>query len=453
MKKFTSIFPFDQSVIAEYPLLSLAELNKKSEAASKAFSHWKLTSFNHRADVLTKAASILKSRRHELAKLMSMEMGKAYQESVAEIEKCALVCNFYAENGEAFLKDETIVTTYQKSYVAYQPLGAVLAVMPWNFPFWQVFRFAAPTLMAGNVALLKHAHNVSGCSLAIEEVWRQAGAAEGVFQSLITDSEGAEKMIRTSIVQAVSLTGSETAGSAVAAIAASEIKKSVLELGGSDGFIVLADADITAAAKTAVQARMQNAGQSCIAAKRFIVETGVYDEFIGRVEEQIKNLKQGNPFQEDIDMGPLASPKFAEQLLQQLSQSTAKGAHVLVGGQASGANFQPTLVNNIHTEMPLFNEETFGPVMSVIKANNAEDAVRIANNHRYGLGNSVWTKDLQRGEAVARQLESGNVFINAMTKSDPALPFGGLKKSGFGRELSHHGIREFVNAKTITVSP
>lgn len=452
MKKFTSIFPYDQSVIAEYELLSDKQLVTKTHVAAKGFLHWQQTPFNQRADVLLKAASILKARRQELAKLMTIEMGKAKNEAIAEIDKCALVCEYYAHHGESFLADEIIATTYHKSYVAYQPIGAVLAVMPWNFPFWQVFRFAAPTLMAGNVALLKHAHNVSACSLAIEEVWQQSGAPEGVFQSLITDSDGVEKLIQSNIVQAISLTGSEKAGAAVASAAARQIKKSVLELGGSDGFIVLADADMKAAAETAVKARMQNAGQSCIAAKRFIIVASAYNDFMHAVQQHIARLKQGNPLKDDVNIGPLASKDFAEQLLLQLQDSVSAGANIVMGGDVSGANFAPTLVNGVNEKMPLFSEETFGPVMSVIKAVDAEDAVRIANNHRYGLGNSLWTTDLERAEALARRLESGNVFINSMTKSDPALPFGGVKKSGFGRELSYHGIKEFVNAKTITVS-
>ncbi|MFT4152654.1 NAD-dependent succinate-semialdehyde dehydrogenase [Parafilimonas sp.] len=452
MKSFKSIYPFNQTAIAEYKLMGDAEIDEALSGSEKMFPHWSRQPFEKRAEILKRVATLLLERKESLARLITNEMGKVLQEAVAEVEKCALGCNYYAENAQRFLQDEIIKTGYKKSFVACGPIGAVLAIMPWNFPFWQVFRFAAPTLMAGNVALLKHAPNVCGCSLAIQQLFEEAGAEPGVFQSLIADTDVTEKILSSRIVQAVSLTGSERAGSSVAAIASAHVKKSVLELGGSDAFIVLADADVQKAAETAVASRMQNAGQSCIAAKRFLVVEEALDDFTAAVKEKIKKLKQGDPFHAATTTGPMARLDLAEKLYMQMQASAAKGAQVVLGGRMEGCNYQPALLLNVQPGMPAFDEETFGPLFSMIKVKDEAEAMAMANNSRYGLGGNIWTKDLEKAVALAKKLNSGSVFINSMVKSEPALPFGGIKKSGYGRELGKHGIMEFVNVKTVTVS-
>lgn len=452
MTSFKSIFPFNQTEIAEYKIMDNAAIDNALALSEKIFPHWSGKPFEYRAEILKNVAGLLLERKEKLATLMTNEMGKVIKEAVAEVEKCALGCNYYAENAQQFLQDEIVKTGYKKSFVAYQPVGAVFAIMPWNFPLWQVFRFAAPTLMAGNVALLKHSPNVCGCSLAIQQLFEDAGAEPGVFQSLIADTDVTEKILSSNIVQAVSLTGSEKAGSSVASIASAHIKKSVLELGGSDAFIVLADADVQKAARVAVTSRMQNAGQSCIAAKRFLVVNEVADDFTEAVKQEINKLKQGDPFDLSTTTGPMARLDLAEKLQAQLQASVAKGAEVILGGTRSGCNYQPTLLLNVQPGMPAFDEETFGPLFSMISVRDEEEAIALANSSRYGLGGNIWTQDLERGVMLSKKLNSGSVFINSMVKSEPALPFGGVKKSGYGRELSKHGIMEFVNVKTITVS-
>ena len=452
MKLFKSIFPYDQTEIAAYKILSDAEIDTALSTSEKIFPHWSCKTFLERAEVLKNVAALLLEKKEQLAKLITNEMGKVVKEAIAEVEKCALGCTYYAENAEQFFEDEIIQTKYKKSFVAFQPIGAVLAIMPWNFPLWQVFRFAAPTLMAGNVALLKHAPNVCGCSLAIQQLFEEAGAEHGVFQSLIADTDITEKIMKADIVQAVSLTGSEKAGSSVAAIVSSQIKKSVLELGGSDAFIVLADSDIQKAAEVAVISRMQNAGQSCISAKRFIVVKDVLNDFTDAVKAQIQKLKQGNPFDASVTTGPLARLDLAEKLHSQIHQSVEKGAEIILGGAMDGCNYQPTLLMNVKQGMPAFEEEIFGPVFCVISVSDETEAIKLANASRYGLGGNIWTKNIDKGIALAKKINSGSVFINSMVKSEPALPFGGVKKSGYGRELSRHGIMEFVNVKTIAVS-
>lgn len=452
MQTFKSIFPFNQTQIAEYKLMSNAEIDDAVQQSEKIFPHWSTKTFNERATVLKNVSNLLLKRKAELATLITNEMGKVTSEAVAEIEKCALGCNYFADNAEAFLQDEIVKTNYKKSFVAFQPVGAILAIMPWNFPFWQVFRFAAPTLMAGNVAVLKHAPNVCGCSLATQNLFEEAGAEQGVFQSLIADVDVTEKILQANIVQGVSLTGSEKAGGSVAAIASAQIKKSVLELGGSDAFIVLADADVQKAAVTAVKSRMQNAGQSCIAAKRFLVAEEILQDFTEAVKTEIQKLKQGNPFEASVTTGPIARLDLAEKLYDQVKNSVAKGANIVLGGEVDGCNYQPTLLLNVWPEMPAFEEEVFGPVFSIVSVKDETEAVRLANASRYGLGANIWTKDSDKGIFLAKKIDSGSVFINSMVKSEPALPFGGIKKSGYGRELSKHGIMEFVNAKTITIS-
>ncbi|HEY0741218.1 MAG TPA: NAD-dependent succinate-semialdehyde dehydrogenase [Chryseosolibacter sp.] len=449
---FKSINPYDQKVIAEFQPDDQVAIDKKIKMAASSFSSWKKTSFQHRSDLLRAAARVLRENREKYAAIMSIEMGKVLNESRAEIDKCANGCDYFAENAEGFLKDIPVKTEASKSLIAFQPLGPVLAIMPWNFPLWQVFRFAAPGLMAGNVGLLKHASNVSQCSLLIEDVFKQAGFPEGVFQSLLVDSKHIEGIIARDEIAAVTLTGSEFAGKKVAEAAGRNLKKCVLELGGSDPFIVLEDAELELTAKIATQSRMQNAGQSCIAAKRFIVVQNIKDEFMSKFKTNIEKLVQGNQLAEKTTTGPLARIDLAEDLEHQLKDSVDAGAVVVTGGKRNGANFQPTLLDNVKPGMKAFDEEMFGPIASVITVKDESEAIALANNHRYGLGGSVWTQDKERGERVAREIESGSVFVNSLMRSDQRLPFGGIKKSGYGRELSELGIKEFVNAKTIFVS-
>lgn len=446
-----SIHPFDQSVVDEFQEIDSSVLQKKLDKASAAFKDWKKTSFTYRSELMVNVAALLKKNKDEYAHTITLEMGKVIGEAKTEVEKCAGGCEYFAKQAENFLSDKVVVTDARKSLITYHPTGAILAIMPWNFPFWQVIRFAAPALMAGNVGLLKHASNVTKCSLLLEKIFLEAGFPEGVFQSLVIDNASVESIIQSDYVQGVALTGSEYAGSRVAAIAGKYIKKTVLELGGSDPFIVLADADLDKAVKTATQSRMQNAGQSCISAKRFIVDKKIKDEFVSRFSESIKALKQGNPFDESITTGPLARIDLAETLDKQLKNSVSKGARVVTGGQRSGGNFVPVLLDHVNPGMPAFDEETFGPLAAVISASSSEEAIALANSSRYGLGASIWTRDLEKGERMAREIESGSVFINSLMKSDARLPFGGIKKSGYGRELSQFGIKEFVNIKSISI--
>jgi succinate-semialdehyde dehydrogenase / glutarate-semialdehyde dehydrogenase len=450
-KTFQSIYPYTQEVIAEYALMNDDAIETYLSQAEKAFRYWKKTSFDERSKLMQHVADILITKRDEYAALITKEMGKVLKEAKAEVEKCAACCRYYAEHAETFLQDINQPSDAAKSYVTFQPIGAVLAIMPWNFPFWQVFRFAAPYIMAGNVALLKHAPNVCGVALAIENLFLEAGFAKGVFQTLIIDTDKVEGIIQHNIVQGVTLTGSELAGASVGAIAGKAIKKSVLELGGSDIVLVLEDADMQQAAKIAVQSRMQNAGQSCIAAKRFITVGKATELFTNEVEQYVASLKQGDPFDESVTTGPLARLDLAEKLEQQMNDSISKGAHLVTGGTRSNANFIPALLTNVAEGMATFDEEAFGPVASIIHAATEAQAIQFANDSRYGLGGTIWSKDIQKAEAIAKEIESGAVFINAMVKSDPRYPFGGIKKSGYGRELSHFGIHEFMNIKTIYI--
>lgn len=451
MATFNSIFPHDGSLVASYPLMDKSDLDKKLIIAQKVFPFWAQQSFDVRAEALKKVAEILRRDKDLLSRLITMEMGKLLEESKAEVEKCAVTCDYFAENAEAFLKDEYVDAGYTASFISYEPIGAVMAIMPWNFPFWQVFRYAAPTLMAGNVTFLKHAPNVCGCALAIEKVFIEAAGMEGVFQSVIIDTPLVEYLLEDDLVQAVTLTGSERAGSSVASLAGKLIKKQVLELGGSDAFIVLEDADIRQAAKVAVQSRMQNAGQSCIAAKRFIVTEAVYESFFEEMKLLIGQLKPGNPLEAGITLAPMARLDLAETLTGQMKESVSTGAVVAIGGQVSGCNFAATILTGVQEEMRAFNEETFGPLAAIIKVKDEQEALVMANNSRFGLGSSIWTRDIEKGTALAKQIAAGAVFINSLVKSDARLPFGGIKKSGYGRELGKLGIHEFVNAKTITV--
>lgn len=450
-----SINPANNQVIKTYQEISDNELSVLLNNMQSAFEDWKTKSFNFRASLMKTAAEILRSKREEYSRLMTLEMGKPIVQSRAEIDKCAWVCEYYADNAENFLQDEFVQTDASKSFVTFQPLGVVLAVMPWNFPFWQVFRFAAPTLMAGNVGLLKHASNVSGCSLAIEEIFSEAGFPEFVFKSIILGSSRVKELISNPIVQAVSLTGSVPAGKSVAAAAGSYIKKTLLELGGSDPYVVLEDADLSETVQTCVASRLINGGQSCIAAKRFIVVEKVYDKFVEMYVDYMKQKKMGDPFDESNDIGPQASAKLRDELHDQVLRSINSGAKLLLGGfipDIPGAYYPPTVLVDVKPGMPAFDEELFGPVAAIIKAVDETDAINLANKSVFGLGAAVFTKDTAKGEKIAREkLNAGSCFVNQFVRSDPRLPFGGIKESGYGRELSIFGIREFVNIKTVVV--
>jgi acyl-CoA reductase-like NAD-dependent aldehyde dehydrogenase len=412
-------------------------------------------SFAERAELLRAAAATLRAGQARWAALITAEMGKPIVEAEAEIEKCAWNCEYYAEHAAAFLADEPIATNARLSYVEFVPLGLVLAIMPWNFPFWQVFRFAAPTLMAGNTGILKHAANVPRCALAIEEVFREAGFPGGVFRSLLISSGRVARVIEDDRIRAVTLTGSDIAGAKVAETSGRVLKKNVLELGGSDPFIVLADADLDAAAATAVTARYQNAGQSCIAAKRFIVVEEVADAFTARFVAAAQRLRVGDPAQPGTEVGPLARDDLRTALEDQLARSVAQGATIVAGGERldrRGYFFAPTVVH-ASAGMPVVGEETFGPLAAIVRARDADEAVALANRSQYGLGAALWTRDIDAGRRLARDIEAGSVFINGMVASDPRLPFGGVKRSGYGRELGEFGIREFVNTKTIWIGP
>ena len=448
---FSSINPYNLETVAEYAALSDTQIQQKLNTATTAFKSWKKTTFTQRAELMHRVATILRRDKEVLATLMTTEMGKIIAESRAEIEKTAAHVAFFADNTEGYLNDEIIPFEGQKALIAFEPIGCIFAVMPWNYPFWQVLRYAAPTIMAGNVTILKHAPNVFGCAEAIEKVFLEAGFPEGVFQSVVIDTPQTERLIAADIVQGVTLTGSEYAGSAVAAMAGKHIKKSVLELGGSDPFIVLADADIEKAAKVATQSRMMNAGQACICAKRFIVVEAVKEAFTHYFKDNISKLIQGNPMDPSVNMGPMARLDLAEKLSRQLEATISQGATKILGGKRNNCHFQPTLLTNVNFGTTAFSEETFGPLATVISAKNEQKAIELANNHRYGLAATLWTTDVERGYQLARQIDSGSVFINTMVASNSRLPFGGVKKSGYGRELSVHGLKEFVNWKTIVI--
>lgn len=453
MTKIKSINPFSGETLQEYTLLTASELETKLVSSSIAFSSWKTSEFDHRAELMKNAAKELRVNCEKYARIISLEMGKVIKESRAEIEKCAWVCDFYAEKAEEFLKDEPIELPDQKrAKLIHQPLGTILAIMPWNFPFWQVFRFAAPTLMAGNTGLLKHASNVPQCALAIEEIFINAGFPKGVFQSILIDSTTTVKLIEDKRIKAVTLTGSEKAGAAVASVAGNQIKKSLLELGGSDPFIVLKDADIVKAAETAVKSRMLNFGQSCIAAKRFIIEAPVYEQFLSLFCENLNKLKSGNQFDENSDFACMARPDLAKELFEQVDKSVKAGAKLIMGGEKPAENsalFNPTVLTDIPPNSPAYSEEFFGPVALIFKISSEDEAIALANDSQFGLASSVWTEDKIKAEKLASSIESGAVFINSMVASHPYLPFGGIKKSGYGRELGKNGILEFVNTKTV----
>ena len=453
-----SIDPANGRELATFPELDAAGIEEAVDRAWSSRHAWRDAGFNLRTAILRSAAGVLRAEKPRFAALMTSEMGKPIVEAEAEVEKCAWTATWIADNAARLLADEPIESTATKSYVRFQPLGVILAVMPWNFPFWQAFRAGLPALAAGNVMLLKHASNVPQCAVAIEDVFREAGVPKGVFQTLLIGSGAIEGILADRRVAGVTLTGSEAAGAQVAATAGKALKKSVLELGGSDPFIVLADADVKTAAKVACRARNQNNGQSCIAAKRFIVAEPIADEFEELFTSAVAALKVGDPMDRANQVGPLARADLIDDLERQVKESVKKGARVLTGGKRldkgpGGYFFEPTVLAGVRPGMPVYHEETFGPVAAVIRVRDAEEALRVANDSEFGLGASVWTNDIERGEMLAERVEAGLVFVNGMVASDARLPFGGVKKSGYGRELSSYGIREFTNIQTVWVGP
>ena len=450
-----AINPVNGEVIKEYEELTIQEVEKLIDDMNKEQIKWRRTTFSDRSSLMRKAAEILRENVDKYGELMALEMGKPIKGGRSEANKCAWVCDYYAEKAEEFLKPEIVETSANKSFVSYQPLGIVFAVMPWNFPLWQVFRFAAPALMAGNAGLLKHSPNVPGCALAIEEVFKKAGFPKNIFRSLIIDVNLAKKIIENPLIRAVTLTGSTRAGKAVAAEAGAVIKKCVLELGGSDPYIILEDALIEDSVQTSVASRLINSGQSCIAAKRFIIVEKVYVEFERLFVEEMKKYKMGNPLEEDTNIGPLARFDLRDELHRQVTESVEKGAKILLGGEIPdlpGAYYPQTVLTNLLKGMPAFDEELFGPVASLIKVKDEEEAIKVANETVFGLGAAIFTKDIKKGERIATEdLEAGACFVNEFVRSDPRLPFGGIKESGYGRELSHHGIKEFMNIKTVYI--
>lgn len=450
----SSINPATGVTLRTFEPISEEQIDEKLARAAATFQTYRTTSFSDRSRWMLRAAEILESEKTEFGKLMTTEMGKPLKAAIEEAEKCAWGCRFYAENAGGFLADEVIQTNASHSYIHYQPLGAILAVMPWNFPFWQVFRFAAPALMAGNVALLKHASNVPQCALALEEIIRRAGFPEGAFQTLLIGSDQVKRVVEDPRIMAATLTGSEPAGSDVASIAGKQIKKTVLELGGSDPFIVMPSANLNEVARTAVKARCINNGQSCIAAKRFIVHQKVADEFERRFVKGMEALKVGDPMDEEIDIGPLATPALLNQLHQQVQKSVSAGARILTGGkklQRAGNYYAPTVLTNIPENSPAHCEEIFGPVALLFRIQDVGQAISLANDTTFGLGSAAWTNDEDEKRQFIEELDAGAVFINGMVASDPRLPFGGVKHSGYGRELGVQGIRELVNTKTVWI--
>ena len=449
------ISPATGALIRQYPKMSDQSALNILEQVSQSQIEWRETTFPHRAELMRAAAAVLRGRAGEFAELMTLEMGKPIKEARAEAEKCAVSCEYYAEHAEQMLAPEQVNTEAAHSYWTYRPLGVVLAIMPWNFPFWQVFRFAAPNLMAGNAGIVKHASNVTGCALAIEEVFREANFPPDLLRTLLVDETVVSRIIEDERVRAVTVTGSVAAGKAVAAQAGALAKKTVLELGGSDPYLVLADADLELATDMCARSRLLNSGQSCIAAKRLVVVDAIHDAFVERFVERMKRAKVGDPTRDDTDVGPMARVDLRDALHDQVRRTVEAGARCVMGGELpeeDGAWYPPTVLVDVAPGMPAYEEELFGPVAAVIRAQDDEAAIGIANDTSFGLGAAIFTRDVERGEQIARdRLEAGSCFVNALVKSDPRLPFGGIKESGYGRELSYLGIREFVNAKTVWV--
>lgn len=447
-----SINPYTGKEIEKFEEISSEKLEEKLQNATSGFVKWRKTTFEERTKLVKNLAEELRKNKQNYAKTMTQEMGKPISQAIAEIEKCAWVCEYYAENAVHQLADEEIETDAEQSYITYEPLGPVLAIMPWNYPFWQVFRFAAPALMAGNIGVLKHASNVMGCAENIEKAFRNAGFPDYCFQNLLMKSKDVETVIRDKRIKAVTLTGSAAAGSSVAATAGSEIKKTVLELGGSNALVVFEDADLDQAVETCVQARFQNTGQSCIAGKRLLLQESIAEEFLEKFKNKVTDLKSGDPSDEASFIGVMAREDLAEKLEKQVEDSVKMGATILCGGTRKAAYFEPCILKNISPEMPIFKEETFGPAIGVLNFKTEEEAVDLVNKSQFGLGVSIFTKSKEKAKQVIPQFEDGAVFVNEMVKSDPRLPFGGTKNSGYGRELSYYGIREFINIKTVYFS-
>lgn len=449
-----TVNPSTGETIKSFSPLNSEEIESKLNLAQSAFIAYRQTSMEQRSQYLMRVADILEQNSQKYAEIMTLEMGKTLKSAIAEVNKCALVCRFYGENASDFLKNIKIASDATESYITYQPLGVILAVMPWNFPFWQVFRFAAPALMAGNVGLLKHASNVPQCALAIEQIFKLAGLPQGVFQTLLIGADQVPKLMADDRIKAGTLTGSEPAGASFASVAGQNIKKVVLELGGSDPFIVCEDAELDEAVNVAVTARLLNNGQSCIAAKRFILLEAIADQFEEKLKAKFEALKVGDPFKNDTDIGPLATRSILQDIDQQVQKSVEMGAKIVTGGQileSSGNFYPPTILKDIPLNSPAYKEEFFAPVALLFRVKNIDCAINLANDTSLGLGASVWTKDQLKIERFIQEIEAGAVFINGMVKSDPRLPFGGIKHSGFGRELGIEGIKEFVNIKTIWI--
>lgn len=450
-----SINPFNGKTIKTYTSHNLKQLTTKIEQTHRAFLNWREFPYNKRSELMLSLAKVLLAKKEDLAKLMTAEMGKPYLAGLAEIEKCASVCEYYAKEAKGFLKDQMVKTEASKSFITFQPIGVVLAIMPWNFPFWQVFRFLAPCLMAGNVGVLKHASNVCGCALAIEDLVAEAGFPKHVFQTILVEGRKVSPIIENPLIKAVTLTGSTAAGKMVAEKAGSLIKKTVLELGGSDPYIIFADADLEQAAETCVNSRLINSGQSCIAAKRFIVVKAVEKEFIQLFKQKMEAKIMGNPMDEETHIGPQARVDLRDELHEQVKQSIKNGAKCILGGEipkGKSAFYPATILTKVKKGMPAYDDELFGPVASIITAKDEKEAIAIANDTVFGLGSAIFTKDLIKGEQIAKtQLQAGSAFVNEMVKSDPRLPFGGINQSGYGRELSAFGIYEFVNVKTVYI--
>lgn len=450
-----SINPANNQIINEYEEMNSSTINNILENSVLTYNHWRKEAINSRSQKMHKLADLLIAKSQEFGTIITLEMGKPITQSIAEVEKCAFLCRYYADNAEKFLESEYVKTDFSKSFISYQPLGVVLAIMPWNFPFWQVLRFSVPAILAGNCVVLKHASNVTGCALAVESLFEEAGFPKQTLSTVILSGAKVDSIIADNRIKAVTFTGSTPAGRAVAISSAKNIKKSILELGGSDPAIVLEDADLALATSACSSARLSNAGQSCIAPKRFIVHHSVYDEFTNLVVEQFKNAKIGDPMDSDTDIGPLAKRKFVDDIHNQVRESIKKGAKLLTGGDISelGENFyMPTVIGDVKPNSPAWDEELFGPVASIIPAKNEEEAIKIANDTSFGLGASIFTQDIEKGERIAEyELQAGSCFVNDFVRSDPRLPFGGIKESGYGRELGLYGLRELVNIKTIVV--
>lgn len=443
--------PYDLTFLSEHQYITDVEVAMKIDESKKTFVKWKLKSIDEREKLIKNLIFTFTENQDFLAKTCTLEMGKPIKEAIAEVKKCILLCEYYTEYADKYLKSEYRNVEGAEAYIRYDPLGVILGVMPWNFPYWQVFRFAIPAIIAGNTVVVKHASNVAGCAQLIEDMFHKAGFPEGIYTNLLISGSQVKKVIENPDIAAVSLTGSEKAGAEVASTAAGRIKKSILELGGSNAFIVLEDANIDKAVVIAVKARFQNTGQSCIAAKRFLVHQNVYNSFLEKFTAKVKQLKSGNPLDKDTDIGPLARVDLAEDIEKQVNDSVAMGAKIVVGGKRKDAFYEPTIITGITTGMPVFREEVFGPVAAVMPFKTIDEAVELSNGTEFGLGVTVFTEDISGIQDKLHLFEEGSVFINAMVKSDPALPFGGVKKSGYGRELAENGLKEFVNVKTVFI--